>query len=110
MHLFLSLYWLTLFTAVPAPQPPEICELQGMVYVESVAGFADYRVYVEEVEAFSQMLVFREENPAFATGVGHWAFTENRIEADFTIYWETVPSFADFAIFYTDFPTAAGCR
>ncbi|MFK7973022.1 MAG: DUF6150 family protein, partial [Bacteroidia bacterium] len=86
------------------------CELKGAVFVESVAGFADHKIYIEEMESFSNMIIYKETNPAFASEAGHWYITENRSEADFTIFLEPVRNFADFSVFYTNFPTAAGCR
>ena len=99
-----------LFASPATPPAAEPCELQGAVYVENVAGFADYKVYVEEFESFAKMNVYKESNPAFANEPGHWYFTEIRSEADFVIFLEPVQNFADFSIFYIDFPTAAGCR
>lgn len=109
---FLSfiLSFLPLFTSPSSPAPTDLCELQGAVYVETVAGFADYKVFVEAFEINARMNVYRETNPAFANEAGHWYFTDIRSEAQFSIFFETVPNFADFSIFYTDFPTAAGCN
>lgn len=94
------------------PQAPdtEYCELYGTVFIEEVAGFADYRVHVEDVEAFADMLVFKEDAQAFASESGHWYVTDVKAFADFTIYIEEVKGFADFSIFYTDFRTTAGCQ
>lgn len=97
--------------ALPVSQPTnDFCELYGSVFIEEVAGFADYRVHVEDVEAFADMVVFREDAQAFAADAGHWYVTDVKAFADFTIYIEEVKGFADFSIFYTDFRTTAGCR
>ncbi len=88
----------------------EYCELYGAVFIEEVAGFANYRVHVEDVEAFADMLVFKEDALSFANEPGHWFVTDVRAFADFTIYVEEVKGFADFSVFYTDFRTTAGCR
>ena len=109
MH-YIVFAMLGLFSLGPAQEPVPPCQLQGAVFVESVAGFADHRVYVEAFESFAAFSVYKETNPAFANEGGHWYFTDIRSEADFTIFLEPVQSFADFSIFYTDFPTAAGCR
>ena len=107
----LTISLLSILLAAPhTPASTDPCELQGLVFVESVAGFADYRIFIDDVEAFAKMNVYRESNRAFANEPGHWAFTDIKSEADFTIFLEPVQSFADFSVFYTDFPTAAGCR
>jgi hypothetical protein len=97
--------------AVTALMPAtEYCDLYGAVFIEEVAGFANYRVHVEDVEAFADLLVFKEDAQAFANEPGHWYITDVKAFADFTIYVEEVKGFADFSIFYTDFRTTAGCR
>lgn len=99
-------------SVVTNPQTPlnDYCELYGAVFIEDVAGFANYRVHVEDVEAFAEMLVFREDARAFANDAGHWYVTDVKAFADFTIYIEEVKGFADFSVFYTDFRTTAGCQ
>jgi hypothetical protein len=54
--------------SVPTAEAPpeEICRLEGAVFVESVAAFADYRIFVEDVEGFADLVVFREDSEAFA--------------------------------------------
>ncbi|MEZ4686220.1 MAG: DUF6150 family protein [Bacteroidia bacterium] len=107
--LFISVLLALLSPTAPAPAA-DICELQGPVFIETVAGFADYKVFVEEFEYHAALNVYRESNPAFANEAGHWYFTDIRSEAAFSVFFEKVPGFADFSIYYTDFPTAAGCK
>lgn len=94
----------------PTHPAVDYCKLGGVVYVQTVQGFADYNVFVEDVEAFSQMLVYQETSPGFADAPGLWYFTEVRGFADFSIYITDVKAFADFSIHYTDFKSLAGCR
>ncbi|MEM6345999.1 MAG: hypothetical protein AAF927_19045 [Bacteroidota bacterium] len=94
---------------IEAPQR-DVCDLYGVVFVESVAAFADHRVFVEDTEGFADLVVFKEDNEAFANERGHWHITTVKAFADFTIYVEDVKGFADFSIAYTDFRTAAGCQ
>lgn len=97
--------------ASPVAAPTaDICELRGVVFIESVAAFADYRIFVEDTEGFAELVVFKEDAEAFANEPGHWFFTDNKGFADFTVYVEDVKGFADFSIAYSDFRTAAGCR
>lgn len=87
----------------------DYCELQGAVYIEKVAAFADYRVYAEPTEEFADFLVYKEEVASFADEPGVWYFTEVRDEASFIIYMEETPAFADFTLSYTKFRADAGC-
>lgn len=112
--LFVPLICLSLISArpaapVPAPVKVDPCQLQGLVFVESVESFADYRVYVEDVEAFADLKVFRESVGSFADRPGVWAFTDVKNFADFSIAYTDVQGFADFSVFYTDFKSLAGC-
>ena len=100
-------HWQPAPSAVPAQ---DYCDLHGVVYVEQVAAFADYRVYVEETESFADLVVYRENAELNADRAGHWHFTDVKSLADFSIYLEEVPGFADFSIAYTDFQAAAGCQ
>jgi hypothetical protein len=95
---------------VEKPVEEDFCKLAGQVYIEDSPSFSDYQVYVQDVESFADMLVFKESVAGFATEAGHWHFTDVRAFADFTIYIETVSGFADFSIYYTSFPSAAGCQ
>lgn len=114
---FAKLFYLVFLSAfLPAqeeklqPIPVNPCDLYGAVYVEETPGFARYKVFVEDVEAFSNLLVFEESSFAFASKPGHWYFTKNRTEANFTIGFTDTKAFADFSIFYTSFQSLAGCR
>lgn len=91
------------------PESTSPCDLQGAVYVISVASFADHRVFIQEVEAFADLVVYKEEAELYADRPGHWYLTDTQSAADFTIYLEDVEAFADFSIAYTPFRTAAGC-
>ena len=94
----------------PKPMPADICDLYGMVYIEEVRAFADYKVFVQDIESFAKMVVYKESSEAFADRPGHWYFTETKGFEDFSIYIEEVEAFADFTIAYTDFQTTAGCQ
>ena len=89
---------------------PEVCELQGSVYLEPVAAFADHQVLVREVEAFADLVVYKEEAARYADRPGHWYLTEVKAFADFSIHVEEVEALADFTIAYTTFRSAAGCN
>lgn len=86
------------------------CRIYGKVYIEENPRYAHYRVYEETSEAFADILIFEEENPLYADRVGIWSFTDNRDFADVWIYFEKDKSRADFAVFYTDFESFAGCN
>jgi len=87
-----------------------LCNLYGRVYIETVAGFADYKVFVEPVEGFSDLVVYKEEVAGFANQNGLWQFTDNRAFADFSIFIEQTKGFSDFSVHYTDVRGFAGCR
>ena len=108
---------LTLLPYTPAtmaaPEPPvlqDICDLQGAVFFESVAAFADYRIFVQDIEGFADLVVYWEDTEGFANQPGYWYRTEVKGFADFTVYVEEVENFADFSVAYTDYRTAAGCQ
>jgi hypothetical protein len=97
----------------PLPKRPptgDYCKVGGVIFVEPVQGFADYKVFVEDVEAFSSMLVFKESSPGFADAPGIWYFTDVRGAANYSIHFTDVKAFADFSISYTEFRSLAGCR
>ena len=112
--LLLPCLGLTSFTSPAKPHTTgpggDYCKIGGLIYLEPVQGFADYKVFVEDVEAFSDMLIYRETSPGFADAPGIWYITDVRGAADYTIHLMDVKAFADFSIFYTDFRSLAGCR
>jgi len=87
----------------------EICQLKGAVFIESVAGLADYSVAILEQEDFADLVVFKEKSKAFCEDAGHWYLTSIRAEADFIIFIERFPERADFSLCYTEYPSLAGC-
>jgi hypothetical protein len=111
MRKFIVLFGLlTLLTTLVSAQKKDFCSLQGAVYIEKVAAFADYRVFVDDNESFADLVVYKEDSEVYADAPGHWFITDNKAFADFTIYIEEVKNFADFSIAYTTFRTAVGCR
>jgi len=86
------------------------CRIHGKVYIEENPRYAHYRVYEETSETFADVIVFEEENPLYADRQGIWSFTDNRDFADVWIYFEKERNMADFAVFYTDFESFAGCN
>jgi len=95
--------------SLPKTQP-DYCQLQGAVFIEPVAGFADYRVFVQEVESFANLVVYKEPSEAFANQPGMWFITDTKAFSDFSIFIEDVEAFSDFTIAYTPFRNAAGCQ
>ncbi len=88
----------------------DYCKLQGLVYIEQVAAFADYRVFVEDSESFADLVVYKESSESYADAPGLWYITTNKSLANFTIYLEQVKGFADFSVAYTTFRSAIGCK
>lgn len=112
MAYFLHIHLLIANFLFASPQPyqaVDLCELKGAVYIESVASLADYRVFVLEQEDFADLLVFKEQGKAFCEEAGHWFITTSRSEADFSIFLEAFADEAELRIFYTEFPSLAGC-
>jgi hypothetical protein len=91
-------------------QDEDYCNLQGAVFIEKTAAFADYRVFIEPTIEFADLRVYKEEVASFADEAGVWYFTEVKDEASFSIYLEDSPNFADFSLAYTRFRTDAGCH
>ncbi len=90
--------------------PPDYCSLYGVVYVEQVPAFADYKVFKQDIESFADMVVYREDVESYADRPGFWFFTDVKAFADFTIAYEQNEGLADFSLAFTDFRSAAGCQ
>ncbi|MEL7191326.1 MAG: hypothetical protein AAFO96_02730 [Bacteroidota bacterium] len=88
---------------------PEICVLTGRVFVTTDRQMADYRVAKLDEDAPADLLVFEETLANFDARPGHWHFTSSPAAADFIIYWESQPEFADFTLSITPFWDEAGC-
>ncbi|UXX80559.1 DUF6150 family protein [Reichenbachiella carrageenanivorans] len=86
------------------------CEVYGKIYIESNPNYAHFRVYEDDSEAFADILIFEEENSLYADEVGHWSFVDDRDFADVYIYFEKDRYMADFAVYYTDYASFAGCN
>lgn len=88
---------------------PEICALTGRVFVTTQRQMADYRVAKLDEDAPADLLIFEETLATFDARAGHWHFTASPAAADFVIYWESQPEFADFTLSITPFWDEAGC-
>ena len=93
-----------------SPQPLDICELRGTVYIEEDPDLANFFLYEEESEAFADFLIFETDNALFATEPGVWYFTDQRGFADFTVYFAESKGQADFTVYFTTFESFAGCN
>ena len=93
----------------PKPRVPEIGELAGQVYVTTNRQLADYRVAKIDEATPSYLRVFEEQMVTSEKLPGRWYFTNSLAAADFTIYWEDQPAFADFTVTFTPFWDEAGC-
>lgn len=92
------------------PQPLDICDLKGTVYIEEVPERANFFLYEEESEAFADFLIYETDNALFATEPGVWYFTDQRGFADFTVYFVDTKGHADFTVYFTSFESFAGCN
>lgn len=89
------------------------CKIFGSVYLETDPrrrGNCFGVVYVEPEEAFANLLVFKEDNKLFADKVGLWAEAPSREFADYTLFVTTDRAQADFSIHYTTVRSFAGCK
>lgn len=86
------------------------CQLFGSVFFTKKAGEADFVVFVEEQESFADLVVFPETSAGFAVSQGHWHRVEEPFLSDFRIYITANLSEADFTIAYTDIESFAGCN
>jgi hypothetical protein len=85
------------------------CEIYGVVYVQTVQSRANFLVYIEEDEYLANLRVFKETNKLLANQSGIWYFSDNEGFADFSIFFVTERSKADFIIYYTNSEFFAGC-
>lgn len=88
----------------------DVCQLYGNVYVTQDQREANFRVFLEDSEAFADLVVYLEENRLFADKPGLWFFTEAPAFANFSIYFVKSRGLSDFAIYYTDILSFAGCN
>lgn len=110
MKKLLLVFGFFLLTSELFAQDNAYCKLHGSVYVTPTKRGSDFWVYVEESEAFADMLVFEEENKLYADEPGVWYFVDSFGLADFSVFITEDKSEADFSIYYTDSPTFAGCK
>ena len=91
-------------------QNQEYCKLQGAVYIEESAKFANYIVYEDDSEAFADKLIYEEINKLFADKPGKWFFVESKGLAEFTVYFTEDRGKAHFTVYFTESDTFAGCQ
>ena len=109
-HLYLIILFLYALCLMGQAQDRSYCQLQGPVYVEESAVYAQYKVYLEASEAFAELLVYKTQNQLFADRPGLWFMTPTKAQARFTIAFVTDKAAADFSIFYIDQESFAGCK
>ena len=105
----ISTLYLILFSLI-GTQNQEYCKLQGAVYIEESAKFANYIVYEEDSEAFADMLIYEEINKLFADKPGKWHFVESKGLAEFTVYFTEDRGKAHFTVYFTESENFAGCQ
>lgn len=89
------------------------CKIYGSVYLETDPrrrGNCFGVVYIEPEEAFANLIVFRENNKLFADKAGLWAEAPSREYADYALFVTTDRGQADFSIHYTTVRSFAGCK
>ena len=102
-------FFLFLQTIVFAQFDP--CSLYGKVYITDDIHQAHYHVYLDNLEEeYHDLLVYEETNILFADRGGHWYFVEDKIMANFVIYFVKQSNLAHFVISYTDVDEFAGCN
>lgn len=102
---------LQLVIHLTTPNPlPDLCELQGAVYISHQPQLADYRLHRLEEPDFADLRVYWQPVQAYADMPGHWYLTNIRAEADFTVYWEPNPQLAQGTVAITDLQGHAGCE
>lgn len=112
---------LPLFTTpATAPAPvseisaaKDYCHVYGAVYLERDPRYkntASAIVFLNEDEAFANMLVYRENNKLFADGPGIWYITPHKAFANHILFVTEQRNQADFTVFYTDVRSSATCR
>ena len=114
----LSFLLAALLAFAPAPKAApagsyEPCKIYGSIYLETDPSRRSNcfgRVYIEPEEAFADVLVFQESNKLFADKAGLWAEAGNRDFADYVLFVTTDRGQADFSIHYTKVRSFAGCK
>lgn len=86
------------------------CRIFGSIFLTNKAGEADFVVFVEDQESFADLVVFPENSAGFAQSEGHWYTVDEPFLSDFRIYITANISEADFTIAYTDIESFAGCN
>lgn len=96
----------------PAPSSISInhCQVYGSIFITSTIGNADVVVYLEEEESFSDLVVFKEDSPSLSTELGHWFITKEPQFAKYRVFITENQSEADFTIYFTDVESFAGCN
>lgn len=120
----LFIFWLALlplFTSpvtVPAPASRasvdrDYCDIYGAVYLERDPrhkNTASRIVFLGEEEAFANLVVYRENNKLFADATGIWFITPNKAFANHILYVTDQRHQADFTVYFTDVRSSATCR
>lgn len=107
-------------TPATAPAPvsgvsaaKDYCHVYGAVYLERDPRYkntASAIVFLNEEEAFANLVVYRENNKLFADGPGIWFITPHKAFANHILYVTDQRYQADFTVFYTDVRSSATCR
>jgi len=92
------------------PEGIDPCKIYGSIYIADNPDRVDFFIYEESSEIFADLVIYEEENLLFADRQGIWHFTENRGQADFSIFFVDDPSRAHFSVFFTDVLSFAGCN
>ncbi|WP_233555571.1 DUF6150 family protein [Pontibacter oryzae] len=114
----LFILWMALLPHLtPTPVKPAVtrnhCQIFGSVYLERnpiYKNTASHVVYLGEEEAFANMVVYRENNKLFADGTAIWFITPNKAFADHILYVTEQRYQADFTVHFTDVRSFATCR
>ncbi|RDV14066.1 hypothetical protein DXT99_15975 [Pontibacter diazotrophicus] len=118
------IFWMALLplfnspATAPAPAREAIverdyCDIYGAVYLERDPRYkndASKIVYLNEEEAFANLVVYRENNKLFADGTGIWFITPSKAFANHILYVTEQRHQADFTVYFTDMRSSATCR
>jgi len=105
--LIISLGWTP---SNPTKSVNNFCEIYGIIYFAENKTNADYIVFVEDQETFANVVVYMESSLSYADAPGHWVEGSQKHLSDAIIYVTDNISEADFTIAYTDIESFAGCN
>lgn len=91
----------------------DYCDIYGSVYLERDPRYkntASRIVFLNEEEAFANMVVYRENNKLFADGRAIWFITPTKAFANHILYVTDQRHQADFTVYFTDVRSSATCR